>query len=477
MPLRRSIAVVCPFPLLWLAGCSSGTAPATTAKTGGEFVVLRTDPTGGREIYLNDPIYVTFSNAVDLDSASLTTMTFQALDVEGEASEERVAGTFRVSDDGAELRFVPRLPTDDALQNGGLRPGRGYLVQLVGGDPDNGTVLRDRNGKGLAVPYSFDFTTRIGTQPAQLFRNPKPGGPARTGLQVSTATSLDAVPLALFGAPPLEVRLSFDQALNPQRSNVPVAVQTDPLLRDESQRGRVFLEYSDAADAAGQFRWIPADVELERNDDTGATLTLRPLGVLPNHAEVRVIVEPTLEDIAGESNAGANAYDRVFGTFRTADSWQQQWNGIVERFDADSRLDAAAVFAECQAEAGPGWLQAGFQFEGTPTTRDYAPTASETVLNTSFTQVVPVSGPPFSVNGGVFNFRDMTILSGTTVVGQGPNPMVFACSGKVTIAGTLTVRGGNGARVDTLQSANYAKAGGIGRCGGGNGGDGTPSAT
>jgi len=69
------------------------------------------------------------------------------------------------------------------------------------------------------------------------------------------------------------------------------------------------------------------------------------------------------------------------------------------------------------------------------------------------------------------------IPQGVTVLGQGPNPMVWLCNGDFTVAGTLSVRGGNGARVDTLQSANYAKAGGIGQCGGGNGGDGTPLAT
>jgi hypothetical protein len=55
--------------------------------------------------------------------------------------------------------------------------------------------------------------------------------------------------------------------------------------------------------------------------------------------------------------------------------------------------------------------------------------------------------------------------------------MVWLCSGDFTVEGTLSVRGGNGARVDTLQAANFAKAGGVGVCGGGNGGDGTPSAT
>ena len=69
----------------------------------------------------------------------------------------------------------------------------------------------------------------------------------------------------------------------------------------------------------------------------------------------------------------------------------------------------------------------------------------------------------------------MNIQQGVTVLGQGPNPMVWLCSGNFTVAGTLSVRGGNGARVDSLVTGNYAKAGGIGQCGGGNGGDGSPN--
>src|SRR5690606_2399592 len=116
-------------------------------------------------------------------------------------------------------------------------------------------------------------------------------------------------------------------------------------------------------------------------------------------------------------------------------------------------------------------------FEGTATTLDYQPSVATVVLNTAFTQITPTTGLPFNVAGGIFNFRNVTIPQGVSVIGQGPNPMVWLCTGSFTVAGTLTVRGGNGATVNTLQSANFPKAGGSGACGGGNGGDGTPSAT
>ena len=468
-----------------LAACSGGGAELTgEPKTGGNFLVLKTEPVNGGTIFLNDPVRIDFSSDVDLDSASLTTVSFKAFDQFGVLlSDELVTGDFEVTktpDDASgtrRLQFVPTLATDNAYQNGGFRSGRTYLVQLVGGEAINGTVLRDKVGKALRQPTSFSFSTHEGAQPAQLFRNPMPGGPRVTKVDVTTAQSLVDVPLNLFGSPPTEVRVHFDQALNPADTNVPVSFDTDPLVRDITKRGRVYLEYDDLAlGAAGDDTWIPADVALEENSLAGAVLALRPVGVLPNNANVRVIVQSTLEDIAGESNVADFAYDERRGEFVTSASYEQQWNGISEDFASTDQIDFGAAFPQGQAEVGVGFVKAGFEFEGNPTSLEFAPTVSEVILDTAFTQIVPVNGLPFTVVGGVFNFKNVTIQQGVTVLGQGPNPMVWLCSGNFRVAGTLSVRGGNGARVDTLQSANFAKAGGIGRCGGGNGGDGTPEA-
>ncbi|MCA8967019.1 MAG: hypothetical protein KDC48_19220, partial [Planctomycetes bacterium] len=258
-------------------------------------MVLKTVPTNNGRIFLNDPVSIDLSNPVDLDSASLTTVSFQALDQLGVPISELVSGNFRVvtspgdTEPGRRLQFVPRFAANNTYDDGGFRAGRTYLVQLVGGQALNGTALRDVTGRALSQPVTFSFSTAEGTTPAQLYRNPKTGGPARTGLEVTTATDLQSVPLNLLGSPPVEVRLSFDQALNPNDGNVPVSLDTNPLVRDINQRGRVYLEYDDPI--LGVDTWIPADVELERNDLTGAELVLRPVGVLPNNAEVRIIVE------------------------------------------------------------------------------------------------------------------------------------------------------------------------------------------
>ena len=479
MYARTPCAIVAVAAVFVAVACSSKGAETPEAKTGGEFYVTDTEPRSGGTIHLNEPVRIEFSQPVDFESASLTTVSFVAMDATGQEVPELVTGNFHLDDDGHALLFAPKLPSNEAFDNGGFKPDRQYVVHLVGGDAHNGTTVMDRRGRGMDAPFALSFRTVAGTSPSQLFANPKPGGPVRVGLEVTTAMDLELVPLALLGAPPLEVRLHFDQALNPLRSNIPVGIATDPLLRKETDKGGVFLEYQDPEldPIAGDYTWIPAAVELERNDITGAILVLRPIGVLPNNAEVRVIVEPGVEDIAGEANLDRPGYDRVFGRFRTVADHGQQWDAIVESFDDTHGIDLGAVFPESQAETGPGWLRAGFAFEGSSVQRDYHPTTNEVVLNTAFTQIVPANGLPFSVNGGVFQFRDVTIPQGVRVIGQGPNPMVWLCSGKFTVSGTLTVGGGDGARVDTLNSANVAKAGGIGICTGGNGGDGTPSAT
>jgi len=472
------------FPLAVLiafAGCSGSGSETGSLKTGGDFVVLRTEPSDNGALFLNEPIRIDFTRAVDLSSVDLTTFSFQVRDQLGNVVAEPPAGNFQLdrspgdTEVGRRLLFVPRLPTNDTFTNGGFRPGRTYIVQLVGGNRVNGTVLRDTTGKGLSQPITFRFQTSDGTTLDQLFRNTVAGGPRRTSLVITPTPDTTGVVLNKLGAPPVEIRLGFNQPLNPSSTNVPVALDTDPLVRDDNNRGRIYLEYDDPDPQFGVNSWIPADVELEANTFTGATVLLRPLGVLPNNATVRVIVNRTLEDISGESNTSNAAYDQIFGTFKTRRSYEQQFDAVLEEFVTSDRIDFAAAFAEPLAEVGPGFVKAGFSFEGTQTSVEFDPDAANTVLNTNFTQVVPKQGAAYNVSGGVFNFKKVRIGSGKTVSGQGSNPMVWLVSESFTIEGTLSVRGGDGQRVESSGNADVPKAGGFGHCGGGDGGAGSPS--
>jgi hypothetical protein len=108
---------------------------------------------------------------------------------------------------------------------------------------------------------------------------------------------------------------------------------------------------------------------------------------------------------------------------------------------------------------------------------DYDPVGPDVVLNTDVTQIQPTQGPAYTVTGGVFFFRNVTIRQGVRVRGVGSNPMIWVVSGTFTVDGELSVDGEHGAAVWTLNSANIPAPGGRGGAGGGAGGDGTPSAT
>ncbi len=460
------------------ASCSGGSTGTGTIFSGA-FSVLGTEPLNGGRLFLNDPIRFDFSTPVELTTADLNTVSFSVLDLNGNPVAEQPTGHFelakRPGDDviGRRLMFVPTLPSDDDYSNGGFRPGRTYLVRLVGGDRHNDSVLKDQLGNGLGNAQTFRFSTADGTTPAQLFRNGKAGGPRRAGFSVTPSAEAAGVALNKFGTPTVEVRVQFDQPLNPNSGNVPVKLDTNPLLRAGTDKGRVYLQYREGlADV-----WIPADVSIEVNDLDRSTVLLRPVGVLPNSATIEVIVQSTMEDISGESNVGNAAYNPVFATFRTQPAFEPQFDAVVERFTSSDRIDFDAAFMEPQAEVGNGFVRSGFEFEGTTTQLEYEPNVAEVRLSTDFTTVEPKNGLPFNVSGGVFNFRTVTIPQGVTVSGVGTRPMVWLVGGDFTVNGTLTVRGSDGSRVNTLNSANFPTAGGVGVCGGGNGGRGSPSST
>ncbi len=476
---RRLPWLPCSALAVLFAACSGGGDSDSVKGTSGDFLVLRTTPPDNGKLFLNEPIRIDFSNKVDLRSADLNTISFQVFDLNGNALNERPAGSFSLGTSagdespGRQLVFTPRFPTNNSYTDGGFKPGRVYITQLVGGDRRNETTLLDQQGRGLAQPVSFRFQTADGTTPSQLFSDTKAGGPRRIDFTVRPMVG-NVVPLNRFSTDPVEIELAFDQPLNPADTNVPVTVSADPLRRDISNRGRIFLEYDDQTT---QGIWIPATVDLEVNAREGSKVVLRPIGILPNNADVRVIVENTVEDMSGESNVTDAAYDRIFATFRTTDSFTPQYDALVENFNQTSTINEDAAFLEPQAVRRNGKITASFNFDGGETRLSYRPTQREVILDTDFTQITPENSQPINVSGGVFSFSRVEIPEGVIVRGAGTNPMVWLCTGDFIVDGTLTVDGGDGQRVDSLNSANAPTPGGIGVCGGGNGGRGSPNST
>ncbi|MCA8954456.1 MAG: hypothetical protein KDC87_00190 [Planctomycetes bacterium] len=459
--------------VVWLSGCSRG---RSAGGQGGDLLVLRTVPANAATVFLNDSLKIDVSHPLDPDSVDFNAVSFAVFDLQGNALAESVEGSFRVARSdtdevsGRRLEFLPKFATTDSLDDGGFKPARRYVVQLVRGDHRAGVGLVDTRGKGLASPVSFTFQTVEGTSTAQLFRDTLPGGPRLVSLEVTPLDASGAVERNELGQHPVEFRLRFDQPLNPHSSNLPLRADLDARLRDPARRGRVWLEYDDVTGPT----WIPSAVQLTSNTLEGAELVLRPLGVLPNHAEVRVVATPELEDLSGESNTDNATYDPVVGRVQTAPGYELRFDGLVERFLDPRHIDLEAPFVEPLADTLPGAIRASFAFEGGKTVLDYAPNSQEVVLDTDFTQITPLNGQPINVSGGVFQFRNVRIPRGVVVRGVGSRPMVWLVTGDFVVEGDLLVEGGDGMRVNTIFSANIPAGGGVGYCGAGNGGQGSP---
>ena len=470
--------------LVLLSGCGgSGVDPVNSGfpnsgATGGSFVVLSTEPANNGKLFLNDPIRIDFSNPIDITTANLNTVAFTVTDPFGNPIAEQPAGVFRLAASpgdptvGRRLEFIPKFPTNNSYTDGGFKPARIYTVQLVGGNPRSGNVLLDASGATLASPATYQFSTATGSSPSELFRDTLAGGPRRTGFYVSGGSA--SALLNKSGQVPVEAVLQFDQPLNPHSENVPVGVDVDPTTRAEGGKGRIFLEYNDDI-AQEPNRWVPARVALTLNELSGSEVRLFPVGVLPNNADVKVIVEKSLEDMAGESNIGAAAYNREFATFKTSQAFEPQFDALVDSFDSGDNLDLGAAFLEPIAEVNNGFVKANFDFEGSSTLLQYQPTSKEVILNTDFTQITPSNSAPINVTGGVFQFQSVLINAGVTVRGTGSNPMVWLVTKDFVVNGELNVNGGAGDRVNVLGSANFPTPGGVGNCGGGKGGRGSPN--
>ena len=101
----------------------------------------------------------------------------------------------------------------------------------------------------------------------------------------------------------------------------------------------------------------------------------------------------------------------------------------------------------------------------------------DSVLSTSFQSLRAKSGRTVNVAGGVFVFKNVTIPSGATVKGVGPNPMIWVVTGDLIVDGELDVDGSDARHVETLNAGNFPAPGGMGGAAGGRGGAGSPSTT
>ena len=459
--------------------CSRSTGAATT---GSAFDLVAINPGDGARIFLNSTLRMRFSRPVDVAPATLNALAFEVRDLEGRLVDEVVRGSLRFARDvdGASdptlLDFVPALPTNDSFDDGGFRPGRSYSLRFARLPETGATLLRSLDGQSLgATGLAFDasFETVTGATASELFldRSP-PHGPRVIGIDV-TPSENGRVGLNDFGSQQVEVVLAFNEPLARTSTNLPLRPVLDAARSYE--RGRIFLEYDDPE--LGVERWIRTTLELRAHGIDGSTLVLRPEGILPNAAELRIIVEATLEDISGRSNENRQDYDRVVGRILTQDRLSAQFSAVSFDFEGEDLTDYRAPLRDPLAEFEDGEVRASLDFPGVKNDFDYEPTSAHNLVSTDLTTLVPRYGLPMEVRGGVFDVRSLHVREGVTVQGVGSNPMVWRVRGDVHIDGHLHVNGGAGAHDLYSNVPNQPNAGGRGACSGGDGGSGGITST
>jgi hypothetical protein len=263
------------------AACNDANTPPPPTATPA-FEAVAHSPADGAIAYLNDPITVSFTTQLDLDTVNPSSFALEELDANGVPTLVATSGTYRLANNGTMLWWQPDLPMDGAYQTGGLRQNRSYHVLVT-------DSLHDTTGQRLQAPRSFWFRTRSGQHAADLFRDRDVNGPSRSGLIVPS----DRSTLPVDG-----VRLQFDQPLDPEPTNYSTAV---------------WLDYTTASGVL----FLPGTVELESNTEFGATLVLRPNWILPPGHTARVQVSAELRDLSGQNNTQTPDYSTVFGTFDT----------------------------------------------------------------------------------------------------------------------------------------------------------------
>ncbi|HKB14461.1 MAG TPA: hypothetical protein VKF62_00265, partial [Planctomycetota bacterium] len=447
---------------------------------------------------LNRPIVFTFNHRVEASSANFASITFGSLAAPG------VTGTFFVDpcSDGSVLMFQPACPTNTGLDDGGFKPG-GITYTLTvrsGGGPN---VLRDTGGKQLASGITINFKSPT-SPPDPPFFDIRPFGPP-----VGSIPNLASIPLNTFTAPAEPIVVTFDQPIDPRPSNLTTATG-EPIVQ---------LQFEEPP-ASGTWLLVPSTLTLLSNcvpelDIAGgdpcplsqsAALAITPLGILPEGRQARVVVKAGLDDIGGDQST---ATDFVLGSFpiEAADPPPGEADAIDEAFDDTAREDATSPLLittppAVLADWGNGVLKAAAPFPSPALTGAQqfnltvmgSPTPQTLEIDTVLDTLVGTNGngqpAQLTVVGGVVNLHNLNVgvgaapgSGGGRILGTGPNPLVFNCTGNAVIGsptngptGEINVDGRIG--LDVVQdSADEPDPGAEGNCGGGRGGDSSPDNT
>ncbi|MHC4892601.1 MAG: CIA30 family protein [Planctomycetota bacterium] len=528
---------------LKLAGLASGlllTACGGGGAGSGDFQLIQISVPQNGEWQINRPIEFEFSQPVDfstVDSNSITIRTPNGQAALGQFSVKQDANGNPVD---TVVVFQPRCPLQADFSDAGLLPGgQSYSIEVIGADVSIGLSVGSQAGDVLALSQLRTFSTAVGTLPSELFIDSQIGAPLIVVRDNTVDTDVEAsyirlreddsqrfyfertvdltdpdlpagaalgqvivepfsaderdFPINLFSDPAqqIDIVLVFNQSVSPALSNISTS--------------RIVLQSRTPADesavppvAAGPWVERPADIALEANCTTaGARVRVRPVGILPQEQEFRVVVSADFADIVGDQGLLAQTEFNRFATqgFQSpfGDS-DPDPDTIVDEFfesftsgsdDAGSYEDAAPETILPLASWGNGQLRATYDFDGTGGPGgdfDWEVPAGETlILSTDLSQItggpgfVPTATQP--VVNGLINVRDMRIQPGAKVLFVGPNPVQIFATGTVEILGEIDISGVDNKPVAQLNSPNIPQPGAAGTGGGGFGGRGSPLTT
>jgi hypothetical protein len=476
-------------------GCSSSDDQGGTASGSSSLQLLQVSVIDGATWQINRPIEFKFSHAVDFSTVNPNTI---------EISQPNGLGTVGeyYSDISApeSIFWQPVCPTEADYSDAGLLPSTAYQIFVRGADTSSLT-LTGVDGEQLSEGRTINFTTMNAGDLAELFFDAIPGPPiplvrvpgstdvgsyvefggdpqARTYFEYNsegegTLADGSLVPLNLYSETNSQVAMviEFNQPVNPAVSNI-----------DQS---RVRLEFDEALNpSAPEWRPVICDVELSANcSESGATIRLTPIGILPQGRKMRLFVSTEFEDLAGVRNP--LPLNR-FGLMESETDVNDQRDHYVEEFsfggsELGSNEDGTAVTAEPSADWGAGGLEAGLGFGGTGGPNGefdwhIAPNTDFRV-DTNSTQIfggpggIPVY-QQFVLNGRV-DVRDLFIPDSSILRVQGEDPVTIYATGTVTINGQLLATGSNARSVFSLNTPFQPENGAAGVAGGGNGGVGS----
>lgn len=494
---------------LAVGGCGGSSSGGGSA-LGGSFGLESSSVTDGQVWQINRPIEFAFNKPVDFSTVNPNTI--QIADLSGQPA----VGTFLLkASDSRVVIFQPRCPTKADFSDAGLKPGgRQYRIRISDQDTGAGSIL-STDGQGVAASQSVLFSTPQSTFPPDLFLDPVIGAPTpvqgfvdgagnvrgtRFELQDGTAVLpfrlntagegvLPPEEGAPAGSPPQRVPLNLYSDIS---SRFTLLVEfNQPVLptAENIATSRVRIEFQNG----GEWIAFPTRLTLVANcTDTGATLALTPVGVLPQNRVFRVYVGPEFEDLVGDRNILAlTDFATMTSVFFTEDGTPGGLDvdfrdEVLEDFilsgsSPASLEDRGAVFPRPRATWAGGQLSPAFDFQGNGGPGGnfdwHIPPNTEFVLDTSSTLILGGPGgiPTSSqlVVNGLVNVRNLLIPATSTLRVQGPNPARFLCSGTVQILGLLTINGNNAQPVYSVNSPSQPEPGALGNGGGGSGGIGS----